>query len=195
MVWKKVRIDFTDRIKCQFCPQPITSGKGIVVVNEDGEYAFSGPCCAKKAKNVINPTEKLIDVTKGCLEYSVTSSPSRILSNSDNNPLIVLESNDYFDENAVKAYLLLRFEKLTHIPAINTVTSSKLTEIYNQYKKTDKISEKDKKYLEKVMYGENFPKFTYKNLQAVYAADFWLNLFIQHNKAEDLKFIESLLKL
>lgn len=42
MTLEKVRIDFTDRIKCRFCPQPTTSGKGIVVVNESGEYAFSG---------------------------------------------------------------------------------------------------------------------------------------------------------
>ncbi len=39
-MWKKIRIDFTDTVKCQFCSRMITSGKAIVVQNELGNISF-----------------------------------------------------------------------------------------------------------------------------------------------------------
>lgn len=38
------------------------------------------------------------------------------------------------------------------------------------------------------MYGEAYPLYTYQNLQAVYAAEYWLQSFIQHNPENDFKF-------
>ncbi|MBV6540764.1 hypothetical protein HT667_04675 [Ursidibacter maritimus] len=197
MEWKKIRIDFTETVKCQFCARMITSGKGIVVQDEMGNLAFSGPSCAqnKNGSNVINPKEKVIDITKGCvLQETNKASPGKEQNSTEQDNFASKHDNEvhnYLDVNAVKAYLILRFEKLSHLTSI--LKSQKLNEIYQNYKQTDQISSDDENYLRMIMYGHRHPTCTYQNLQAVYAAEYWLNSFIEHHSDNDLTFIRSAL--
>ncbi|EIJ69713.1 hypothetical protein [Pasteurella bettyae] len=197
MKWKKIRIDFTETVKCQFCARMITSGKGIVVQDEMGNLAFSGPSCAqnRNGPNIVNPKEKVIDITKGC----VLQEPNKTLSGKEQNSTEQdnftskhdNEVHDYLDVNAVKAYLILRFEKLSHLTSI--LKSRKLNEIYQNYKQTGQISSGDENYLRTIMYRCIHSAYTYQNLQAVYAAEYWLNSFIEHHPDNDLTFISSTL--
>lgn len=196
-MWKKIRIDFTDTVKCQFCSRLITSGKAIVVQDESGNISFSGPSCAqnKNGRNVVNPTEKIIDITKGCLLHEPTKNDKtdkQTEIEQDNFTSIHDdEVHNYLDSNAVNAYLILRFGKLSHLTSI--IKSQKLNNIYHNYKLTGQISPKDENYIRMIMYGDAYPLYTYKNLQAVYAAEFWLQSFIQHNPKSDLNFIQDTL--
>ncbi|MCI5764958.1 hypothetical protein [Actinobacillus porcinus] len=196
-MWKKIRIDFTDTVKCQFCSRLITSGKAIVVQDEFGTLSFSGPYCAqnKNGQNVVNPKEKLIDITKGCLLHEPTK------NDKTDKPIDVEQDNftsihddevhNYLDSNAVNAYLTLRFGKLSHLNSI--IKSQKLNDIYRNYELTGQISLKDENYIRMIMYGDAYPLYTYQNLQAVYAAEYWLQSFIQHNPGSDLNFIQDTL--
>lgn len=196
-MWKKIRIDFTDTVKCQFCSRMITSGKAIVVQNELGNISFSGPSCAqnKNGQNVVNPKEKIVDITKGCLLHEPTTNDKtdkQVDVEQDNFTSIHDdEVHNYLDNNAVNAYLTLRFEKLSHLTSI--IKSQKLNEIYHNYELTGQISQKDESYIRVIMYGEAYPLYTYQNLQAVYAAEYWLQSFIRHNPESDLSFIQDTL--
>lgn len=196
-MWKKIRIDFTDTVKCQFCSRLITSGKAIVVQDEFGTLSFSGPSCAqnKNVQNVVNPKEKIIDITKGCLLQEPTK------NDKADKPIDVEQDNftsihddevhNYLDSNAVNAYFTLRFGKLSHLNSI--IKSQKLNNIYHNYELTGQISLKDENYIRKIMYGDSHPSHTYQNLQAVYAAEYWLQSFILHNPGRDLNFIQDTL--
>ena len=193
MSWKKIRIDFTSTVKCQFCPRHITSGKAVVVQHDSGIFSYAGPSCAKDPRKVTNPKEKILDVTKGCVEEHISSEKQvKLNAVKDEELPTSLDFDDYFDEKAAKAYLVLRFEKLSHIPKISDIKSEKLNSIYEKYINEDKISPEDEKYLNMVMYGNKQPKFTYKSLQSLYAIDFWLNVFLRGKPAH--KFITSLLE-
>lgn len=201
MVWTKIRIDFTETVQCEFCSRKITSGKGIVIKNENGDISFSGPNCAqnRNGKNVSNPNEKIVDITKGCILQELMPIRSdrgmatvNIRIDEDNfTQLNDIDVHNYHDINAVKAYFTLRFEKLGHINAIPK--AKKLVEIYNTYISEGKILNKDESYIKMIMYGDKYPRYSYKNLQSVYAADYWLVLFIENNNGKDLTFIESTL--
>lgn len=195
MGWKKVRIDFATTVKCQFCPRHITSGKAVIVQHDSGILGYAGPSCAKDPNKVDNPNEKIIDVTKGCVEEH--TSPKKktqmaVNTTQDENLPTSLDFDNYFDENAAKAYLLLRFKKLAHIQKISDFKSEVLNDIYQRYVTENQISQDDEKYLNIVMYGNKHPNFTYKSLQSLYATDFWLNAFLE--KKPEHKFIKSLLE-
>ena len=195
MSWKKIRIDFASNVKCQFCPRHITSGKAVIVQHNSGRLSYAGPSCAKDPNKVSNPKEKIIDVTKGCIEeHTSNKKHTKTEQNTlrDEELPTSLDFDDYFDEKAAKAYLVLRFEKLSHIPKISEMKSEKLNRIYEKYINEDQISPEDEKYLNVVMYGKKQPKFTYKFLQSLYAIDFWLNVFLREKP--DHKFITSLLE-
>ncbi|OOF59750.1 hypothetical protein [Rodentibacter myodis] len=195
MGWKKIRIDFATTVKCQFCPRHITSGKAVIVQHDNGILSYAGPSCAKDPNKVDNPKEKIIDVTKGCVEeHTSTKNKAQIAINpvQDEDLPTSLDDDNYFDENAAKAYLLLRFEKLAHVQKISDFRSEKLSGIYQKYVADNKISPDDEKYLNMVMYGDKHPEFTYKSLQSLYATDFWLRVFLE--KKPGHRFITSLLE-
>ncbi|OOF72424.1 hypothetical protein [Rodentibacter caecimuris] len=195
MGWKKIRIDFATTVKCQFCPRHITSGKAVIVQHDNGMLSYAGPSCAKDPNKVDNPKEKIIDVTKGCVEEHISTKKEvkiAINTEQDENLPTSLDFDNYFDENAAKAYLLLRFEKLAHIQKISDFKSKKLNSIYQKYVIENKISLDDEKYLSMVMHGKKYPEFTYKSLQSLYATDFWLRVFLE--KKPEHKFIKSLLE-
>ena len=200
MIWKKIRIDFTETVKCEFCNRKITSGKGIVIQNENGIFSFAGPSCAQNEHNVINPKESIMDITKGCELHEIERKPSSAKSiklNKDNNEDNFtkqddIDSNDYLDTNAVKAYLTLRFGKLGHIESIPK--ADRLNKIYESFITSGKILEQDERYISVIMYGDKYPRFTYRNLQAVYAAEFWLMSFIKNHNSEKSEFMKSILQ-
>ncbi|MCW9734190.1 hypothetical protein L5B97_12075 [Avibacterium sp. 20-15] len=202
MKWKKVRIDFTETVKCKFCNRIINSGKGILIQNEHGDFAFSGPTCAKKKSNITNYDENVIDITKGCILQDIPHSEKLIPQQKIFNENIATEYenltpeedtqvDNYLDENAISAYLTLRFEKLSHLKSI--FTSKKLDDIYHSYITNGKISKQDENYIKQAMYGNQYPLLTYQNLQSVYAAEYWLLSFIKYNSDSDLTFINNVL--
>lgn len=185
MNWKAIRKDFTDPIKCEFCPRHITSGKAIVICNEYNQISFAGPNCGKDPKNIINAEEKIPDLTKGYLQENDYEKSIKNSNTSNTNKSARTEEI----KHKIKAYLILRCEKLVHIPQIHFLSSQKLVEIYDYFKKNDDIKNQDINYMKAVMSSENRPLLSYKNLQAVYAADFWLNT-LKRTKIDN-SFIDS----
>lgn len=187
MIYSVIRIDFTERCQCVFCSRKITSGKGYVVVNEKGEEAFCGPVCAKDKNNVINPGARIPDLTKGAIdaEERENSRKGRNMGIGDRPKL----DEEIEKQNAI-AYLLLRMEKLKDFPGVHY---KKLDPIFMKYK-ANNLLEEDYNFLKILMKGEKRPEFSYKNLQAIYACNFWIDKFIKNNSNTDISFVKSLRK-
>ncbi len=64
MGWLYSRVDFLPKggAQCCFCHRPLRSLKGIVVVDQQGTEAFTGPSCAKRELGA--PDEKILDVSR-----------------------------------------------------------------------------------------------------------------------------------
>lgn len=87
MKWKVLRHEFVDGIfTCRLGVKhhTVSSGIAVIIENDVGEIAFSGPCCAKNAKYVINPTEKVPNLTtnfiKICRNETKSSGGDKALS-------------------------------------------------------------------------------------------------------------------
>ncbi|MCW9696139.1 hypothetical protein [Proteus mirabilis] len=192
MLWKVVRIDFNERCACVFGSKThyITSGKGYVVVDNEGNERFSGPNCARNPDYVSNPEEKVPDLTKGCLEPDSEddgAAPSSRLKGNNGKVRVASTIDEHSKQNAI-AYLLLRVQKLQSIPKIKY---SKLDAIYRRYQLAS-LTDNDFIFLYKLIDSNSFPEYSLKNLQAFYACEFWINQFIQDNQEKDLSYVESL---
>lgn len=75
MEWGYARVDFLPigGTTCCFCNRPLKSEKGIVVVNHNGDEAYSGPSCAKRELG--NPDERILDVARLALLVVMDDSP------------------------------------------------------------------------------------------------------------------------
>lgn len=191
MVWTVIRIDFTEKCVCIFGEKKhyITSGKAYVVVNEQGVEAFCGPQCAKNPNYVKNPDEKVPDLTKGCLDIDIKDQNASTCTNP-NNKKPASTNKQELNHNKAIAYLLLRVQKLSHYPQIRY---AKLDDIYNRYI-SNQIADNDIIFLLKLIESPNYPEYSYKNLQAIYACDFWINQFLRENTDKNTTFIESIKK-
>lgn len=191
MQWRVVRIDFTERCACVFGSKThyITSGKGYVVVDVDGNEKFSGPNCARNPDFVVNPNENVPDLTKGCLEPEGEDSGPKInvppegTGRATKAPIVM---SDRCKQNAV-AYLILRVEKLKHFKKIKY---QKLDVLYERYNNSD-LTDSDYYFLNRLVDAKDFPEYSLKNLQAIYACDFWINQFIKNERNKDLTYVES----
>ncbi|GKX44529.1 hypothetical protein SOASR015_35630 [Pectobacterium carotovorum subsp. carotovorum] len=192
MLWRVVRIDFTERCACVFGSKThdITSGKGFVVVDHKGNERFAGPDCVRNPNYVSNPGEKVPDLTKGCLEPGgevggdTSKAPPKIATGEVGG---TSKKDDHSNQNAI-AYLLLRVEKLKNFPKIKY---KKLDELYERYQR-DSLTEGDFIFLNKLIESKSFPEYSLRNLQAIYACEFWINQFIKVNQDKDLSYVDSL---
>lgn len=192
MLWRVVRIDFTERCACVFGSKVhyITSGKGYVVVDKEGNERFAGPDCARNPGYVSNPEGKVADLTKGCLEPDVEDRVSTSKTKSKVAIGKVREGSkidDHSNQNAI-AYLLLRVDKLKNFPKIKY---KNLDAIYERYQK-DALTDSDFILLHKLIDSKSYPEYSLKNLQAIYACEFWINEFLKSNQDKDLSYVESL---
>ncbi len=190
MAWTLIRIDFTETCECIFGEKKhyITCGKGYVVVNNEGIEAFCGPQCAKNSKYVTNPNEKVPDFTKGCLVIDVKEQTQSTFNphSDDKSPSQI--NNQKSDYIKAISYLLLRVEKLKHYPQMRY---KKLSDIYGKYL-SGQLDNIDINFL--LMLGESsiYPEFSYQNLQAIYACDFWINQFLKQNANKDTSFVKEI---
>ncbi|WP_240346079.1 hypothetical protein [Pectobacterium brasiliense] len=97
------------------------------------------------------------------------------------------KTDDRSNQNAI-AYLLLRVEKLKNFPKIKY---KKLDELYERYHR-DSLTESDFILLNKLIDSKSFPEYSLKNLQAIYACEFWINQFLKLNQDKDLNYVEGL---
>lgn len=190
MTWTIIRIDFTEKCICIFGNKKhyITCGKGYVVVNNEGNEAFCGPQCAKNPKYVVNPNERVPDLTKGCLEIDVKEQTTSKHITTSNNQLPSQINNQELDREKAIAYLLLRVEKLNHYPKIKY---NKLNDIYRRYL-SNTLTSTDIRFLSKLVISSDYPEYSYQNLQAIYACDFWINQFLNQNINKDLLFMKNI---
>lgn len=192
MTWTIIRIDFTEKCMCVFGEKKhyITCGKGYVVVNSEGNEAFCGPQCAKNPKYLINPNEIVPVLTKGCLEINVKEQNSSTHITINNNQLPSQINNLELHREKAIAYLLLRVEKLNHYPKIKY---NKLDDIYNRYL-SNKLTHSDICFLSKLVICADYPEYSYQNLQAIYACDFWIDQFLKQNTNKNLSFMKDIKK-
>lgn len=190
MTWTIIRIDFTEKCMCTFGEKKhyITCGKGYVVVNNEGIEAFCGPQCAKNPKYVINPNEKVPDLTKGCLEVDIKEQTPSTHITPNNNRLLSQINNQELNHNKAIAYLLLRVEKLSHY---HQMKYKKLDDIYSKYL-SNKLTNADITFLLKLVDSPDYPEYSYQNLQAIYACDFWINQFLKQNTNKDTSFVKKI---
>lgn len=90
-------------------------------------------------------------------------------------------------QNAI-AYLLLRVEKLKNFSKIKY---KKLDALYERYQ-SDGLTDCDFTFLHRLIDSKLFPEYSLKNLQAIYACEFWINEFLKSNQDKDLSYVESL---
>lgn len=185
MSWTVVRYDFTKKVECRLGLKKhyITSGKGFVIRNENGEEAFCGPVCASNPLYVTNPNEKVPDITMGCSIFNESGQivVSEVVRGSANQK----NDEEINEKNAAIAYLTLRCNKLAHIKGIKY---NALNAIYSEYLKDNDLSESDVDFVSYVMNNDDFQKYTYKNLLGIYACDYWINYFIECN--DNIKYVE-----
>lgn len=94
--------------------------------------------------------------------------------------------SDKIKHNAI-AYLLLRVEKLKHFKKIKY---RKLDVVYERYKNSG-LTDSDYAFLNRLVDAKDFPEYSLKNLQAIYACDFWINQFIKNECNRDLTFVDG----
>ncbi|MUK76561.1 hypothetical protein GNP84_06530 [Aliivibrio fischeri] len=186
MSWTVIRYDFTDKVECRLGTKKhyVTSGKGFVIRNENGEEAFCGPVCASNPLFVTNPNDKVPDITMGCGVF--TESGRAIEQGTDRGSTNQKADKKIDEKNAAIAYLTLRCNKLAHIRGVKY---NALNAIYDEYLKENDLSESDVDFISYVMGNDDFQKYTYKNLLGVYACDYWINYFIENN--DNIKYVEK----
>ncbi|MEQ5184502.1 hypothetical protein ABN222_08235 [Providencia alcalifaciens] len=184
MVWRVVRIDFTDRQKCNFCSRSITVGFGHVVVNEGGIERYAGPTCVRKIENVTNVGERVPNLTTGFFveenaapeEVGIGDNEQELQPNLLQNIAI---QNEYNEEAAI-SYLLLRMEKLRDV---TRVRYNALDDVYLRYI-NNSLSESDFQFIRCLMYSLEYPEFSMRNLQKIYYCKFIIDLLIKENESD-----------
>ncbi|MGY2169795.1 hypothetical protein [Pseudomonas gingeri] len=191
MAYTLVRIDFYSGEKCGVCPRPLTSGKARVLVDELGNEVFVGPVCA--VREAANGKEKVPDLTMAALdpeaEGGAGGAPRVGAPGAGGNT----SSQDTSERDRVRAesYLLLRTEKLATYPGMSY---GKLKELQTRYRGAE-LTEDDIRYLINLMakVQRERPEYSYRNLQAIYACDFWIERFLINDKSDFISDLKSYL--
>lgn len=180
MQYTLVRIDFYSGEKCDVCPRPLTSGKARVLVDEAGNELFVGPVCAQK--KATNGKGKVPDLTMAALDPEAVSAGGNSAGKpgSSNGP--ATSQIDNSDRLKAESYLLLRTEKLVNYSGMSY---GKLADLHRRYL-INGLSDDDVKYLLNLMakVKNDRPEYSYKNLQAIYACDFWIQRFLAKDASD-----------
>jgi hypothetical protein len=155
----------------------VVCGKGCVVVDETGNEKFCGPVCASKPKNVLNPKEKVPDLTRGATDVHSAEDGDTKPRATTRRPAGSRAA--YGEKEKAREYLLLRGKKLA---SIRSIRWPKLQPILDRYEQDGEISEPHYQYLQFLMSHPDHPELSLKNLEAVYSCNFWIEKFIRKNK-------------
>ncbi|MFN8436009.1 MAG: hypothetical protein U0V72_00105 [Cytophagales bacterium] len=147
MSYKRIAIDFNQGEKCEFCPRTLSSFTGVLMQEiGTGRKLWAGTTCAKK--HSMNPDEKIPNLVKASYEAEPKDDEDESSSKSRkaaNNPV------DSPTEEEAISYLVLRQEKLKHIPGINY---SGLEELYKRYE-TGSLTDENILYLKRLIVKNN----------------------------------------
>lgn len=194
MTFSIARIDFSDDKKCNFCTQPLTSGKVRILRDEHGREVQAGPVCAKK--HATPPTGPIPDLTTAALEpdseveLGTGATGTRTATKTTGSAGM---DADLKKQRIAVGYLLLRAEKLKHFRGMSI---ERITKLHEQFQ-TVGLTEDCYKYLSNLMakVQKDHPAYSLRNLQAIYACSFWIDRLLQReNKAEYITSLKQYLE-
>ncbi|APC19576.1 hypothetical protein BLL42_28090 (plasmid) [Pseudomonas frederiksbergensis] len=193
MAYISLRVDFSTNDECNFCGNRLRSGKVRILVDDEGREVQAGPVCAKN--NSVNPKEKIPDLTAAAFEgdepeltrggpggqataaASVIGEVSRGATNKEE-----------IQRRMAECYLLLRVEKLGDF---RDMKFERLVTLAEKLRGAV-LADGDYRYLNNLMAKVQTvrPEVSIKNLQAIYACNYWINYFLAKESSDfisDLK--------
>ncbi|MFS2160660.1 hypothetical protein ACCD10_25430 [Pseudomonas sp. Pseusp122] len=190
MQYTLVRIDFFSGEKCGVCPKPLTSGKARVLVDEAGNEVFVGPVCAQN--KAVNGKAKVPDLTAAAWDPDAVLSGGGAKTTAGSSSAVGASQPDNSDRVRAESYLLLRTEKL---PSYEGMSYGKLADLHRQYL-SEGLTDNDVKYLLNLMAKVQTarPEYSYRNLQAIYACDFWIKRFLAQDASDFIASLQTYLK-
>lgn len=192
MGYIRLHVDFSTNDECHFCENRLRSGKVHILVDEKGLEVQAGPVCAKKHST--NPKEKIADLTAAAFEGD---EPELTRGGLGGQAAVVsgsvgtrnsTTSNEEWQRRIAECYLVLRVEKLKDFRGMNYEPLVKLV----QKLRESGLEVDDYRYLHNLMAKVHAarPEFSIKNLQAIYACNYWINSFLAQESSDfisDLK--------
>lgn len=182
--YRRILIDFVTDDKCAFC----NSGKllKIGILLEDlstGERVYASTSCYKDKLQgkIMNEKDPVLDLTRGILSNS--SNISTKGKSSPQNNIIQISNLEY---------LILRQDKLSDVPGLSY---NPLKNIYDSYLLNGALNMDEERYLQNIINKtiREFPQYSPRNLQKLYATLFWLKYAANKQEHEELKeFIASI---
>lgn len=191
MPFRLVRIDFSDEPRCRFCPNKLTSGKVRILRDDQGDEVQAGPTCAQK--HAINHREKVPDLTKAAIEPEEEKGANGRGGSGAGSERSTDEQAEQQRREKAEAYLLLRTEKLK---TLRGVFLKQMEEIRHRYAEGN-TKPNDYLYISNLMAkaDRDMPKLSLQNLQAVYAARFWMQHLLRLTPSEARStFLKSILE-
>ncbi len=197
--WTYARIDRNElaQVHCVFCNRPLRSGRLIVLRDESGTEAYSGPECAKKQLGP--PTEPVLDLSRMAMLIVVKG--EQMPSGTPGDPFddatpkrsgrkavaVSLKADDVVD------YLRLRVE---HMPKFSGNATQKLRDFHSQISLEAGISPDARLYVERLLAKSKQANtiYSHRNVERCIAAEYWLRIAIEHTKPERRDFLVSMLQ-
>jgi hypothetical protein len=193
MTYIKLRVDFSTNDECHFCDNRLRSGKVHILVDEEGREVQAGPICAKNHST--NPKEKIPDLTAAALEGDEPELTRRgpggqtaAVGGSGGNTNGTANDEE-LQRRVAESYLLLRVEKLQNFRGMKFGPLVKLDE---KLRKSG-LDVGDYSYLQNLMAKVKIerPEFSIKNLQAIYACNYWINYFLAKESSDFISDLKS----
>lgn len=192
MAYIMLRVDFSADDECHFCDNRLRSGKVRILVDDEGREVQAGPVCAKN--NSINPKEKIPDLTAAAFEGDepelTPGGPNgqRAPASENGRARGGVSNQEDMQRRLAECYLLLRVEKLDGFDGMKLESLVKLAEKL----RGAGLADDDYRYLNNLMAKVQRvrPEFSIKNLQAIYACNYWINYFLAKESSDfisDLK--------
>lgn len=193
MEYIRLRVDFSTNDECHFCDNRLRSGKVRILVDDEGREVQAGPICAKKHST--NPKEKIPDLTAAAFDgdeaeltrggpggQATAASGSGGTHDSTAN-------NEEMQRRIAECYLLLRVEKLEGFRGMKYEPLVKLAEKL----RGSGLEGGDYSYLNNLMakVQTDRPEFSIKNLQAIYACNYWINYFLAQESSDFISNLKS----
>lgn len=192
MAYIRLRVDFSTNDECHFCDNRLRSGKVRILVDDDGREVQAGPVCAKN--NSVNPKGRIPDLTAAAFEgdepeLTGGGSGGQVTAASGSGRAHDgTTDKEEMQHRLAECYLLLRVEKLDDFRGMKLDALVKLAEKL----RGAGLTVGDYRYLNNLMVKVQTarPEFSIKNLQAIYACNYWINHFLARESSDfisDLK--------
>lgn len=190
MEYIRLRVDFSTDDECHFCDNRLRSGKVRILVDNEGREVQAGPICAKKHST--NPKGKIPDLTAAALEGDepeLTQYGPGGQATAASGGGRSTAYNEEVQRRIAECYLLLRVEKLEDFRGMRYEPLVKLAEKL----RSSGLEGADYRYLNNLMAKVQTarPEFSSKNLQAIYACNYWINYFLSQESSEFISSLKS----